>query len=316
MNVQFDTVIVPWFSSPPPKELLVSVEKVQLVTVAEPLRLNRPPPSPLAKLPLMVTLVSVSTPPSLYRPPPLAALPPVIVSPEMDAVTFASNWNTRLSPPPLIVTPAAGPVIVCVPLVLLSSSWLPVSVIVCGVANTVLSNVIVLAPAVAFAEAIAWRKSVSPATAVSVGLFTTNVERSLRSSSATNVGRIRRPPLLNPNSAATHGSLALLVDQLPVIENVRSTSIKVLAKQSVAVSAHRLGEQAATPGSGIFEQANRLTPSIVQEGAHTRRPAHGRGFRTRKMRILSKYLFRVPETEFGSRFEAAHTAGDPRWPYP
>ena len=69
-------------------------------------------------------------------------MPPVIVSPEIDAVTSASTWNTRLAPPPLTVTPAAGPVIVSVSLVLLSSSWLPLRVIVCGVANTVWSKVI------------------------------------------------------------------------------------------------------------------------------------------------------------------------------
>ena len=78
-------------------------------------------------------LVSVVVP-KLARPPPLpVVVPPVIVSPEMDAVTPASTWNTRLSPPPLTVTPAAGPVIVSVSLVLLSSSWVPVRVIVCGV---------------------------------------------------------------------------------------------------------------------------------------------------------------------------------------
>ena len=54
----------------------------------------------------------------------------------------ALTWNTRLGPPPLTVTPAAGPVIVCVPLVLVSSSWVPVRVIVCGVAKTVGSKVI------------------------------------------------------------------------------------------------------------------------------------------------------------------------------
>ena len=54
------------------------------------------------------------------------------------------------------------------------------------------SKSIVLAPVVEFAWAIAWRRSVSPATGVSVGLFTTNVDSSLRSSSAINVGRIRR----------------------------------------------------------------------------------------------------------------------------
>ena len=51
-------------------------------------------------------------------------------------MTFASIWNTRLFPPPSTVTPAAGPVIVSVSVVLESSSWLPVKVIVCGVLNT------------------------------------------------------------------------------------------------------------------------------------------------------------------------------------
>ena len=46
--------------------------------------------------------------PTLYRPPPSpAVLPPVIVSPEIDAVTLGSTWNTRLARSPLIVTPAA-----------------------------------------------------------------------------------------------------------------------------------------------------------------------------------------------------------------
>ena len=75
---------------------------MQLVSVTVPLRLNRPPPSPeedegAVELPLTVQLVSVAVPPSLYRPPPLSAvLPPVIVSPEIDAVTAPSTWNTRL----------------------------------------------------------------------------------------------------------------------------------------------------------------------------------------------------------------------------
>ena len=188
---------------------------VQLVSVVVPSRLNRPPPCRcraggvaadgavgqrgraaevvqpppplpvLAELPLTVQLVSVAVPPSLYRPPPLSpALPPVIVSPEIDAVTPPSTWNTRLSPPPLTVTPAFGPVIVSVPVVSLSSSWPPVRVIVCGVLNTVLSKVIVSAPPVVFAWAIAWRRSIWPVTGVSVGLLTTIVDSSLRSSSA------------------------------------------------------------------------------------------------------------------------------------
>ena len=102
------------------------------------------------ELPLMVLLVSVVVP-RLARPPPSpvvvnarpeGVVPSVIVSPEMDAVTSASTWNTRLRPAALTVTPLFGPVIVSVSLVLVSSSWVPVSVIVCAVLNTWLSKVI------------------------------------------------------------------------------------------------------------------------------------------------------------------------------
>ena len=55
--------------------------------------------------------------------------------PEIDAVTPPSTSKTRLFPPALTVTPAAGPVIVCFPPVSASSSWLPLSLIVCGVLN-------------------------------------------------------------------------------------------------------------------------------------------------------------------------------------
>jgi hypothetical protein len=50
-----------------------------------------------------------------------------------------------------MVTPAAGPVIVCVALVLLSASWLPLSAIACGVLKAVASKLIVLASEFAFA---------------------------------------------------------------------------------------------------------------------------------------------------------------------
>ncbi len=114
---------------------------VQLLSASVP-ELFTPPPSLAAELPLTVQLVSVSVPELFTPPPTVAELPPLIVSPEMDAVTSPSTWNTRLSPPPLTVTPAFGPVMVSVSLVLLSSSWVPVRVIVCGVLNTVLSKVI------------------------------------------------------------------------------------------------------------------------------------------------------------------------------
>ena len=58
-------------------------------------------------------------------------------------MTPLSTLNTRLSPPPLTVTPAAGPVIVSVPPLLLSSSWPAVSVMVWLLAKTIGSKVIV-----------------------------------------------------------------------------------------------------------------------------------------------------------------------------
>ena len=78
-----------------------------------------------------------------------------------------------------MVTPALGPVIVSVPVWSLSSSWPRAGsrLIVCGVLNTFLSNVIDSAPPFVFARAIAWRRSVLPATGVSVGLLTTIVDR-------------------------------------------------------------------------------------------------------------------------------------------
>ena len=50
-------------------------------------------------MPLTVQLVSVAVPPSLNRPPPLPlALPPVIVSPEIDAVTLAVDLEHPAQP--------------------------------------------------------------------------------------------------------------------------------------------------------------------------------------------------------------------------
>ena len=141
----------------------------------------------------MVQSVSVTVPPSLYRPPPL----PVGIA-AGDRQSRDRRRDTRVDlehparPPPLTVTPAAGPVIVWVPVVLLSVE------LACRQGDRLRRGedgavkVIVLAPVVEFAKASAWGRSVSPATGVSLGLFTTNVDSSLRSSSATNVGRIRR----------------------------------------------------------------------------------------------------------------------------
>ena len=82
-----------------------------------------------------------------------------MVSPESEAVTFASTSKTRLFPPPLMVTPAAGPVIVCVPPLSFRSSGLPPSVIVWGVPKTVESKSIALAWLLAFAWVMQYRRS-------------------------------------------------------------------------------------------------------------------------------------------------------------
>ena len=98
----------------------------------------------LAELPLTVQSVSVVVP-SLYRPPPYAGTAAGDRQSRDRRRDIRSTWNTRLSPPPLTVTPAAGPVIVSVPVVLLSSSWRAGQVIVWAAAKTVGSKVIVLA---------------------------------------------------------------------------------------------------------------------------------------------------------------------------
>ena len=162
---------------------------VQLVNETVPERLYTPPPLPPEELPLIVQLVNETVPRELSTPPPTKELPPVIVSPEIDAVTPGSIANTPLRPPPLTVTPALGPVIVSVPVVSLSSRRLPFSSMVCAVLKTDLSNVIVSAPPFKFAWPTAQANEPVPLLAV---LVTTMLDRSRLSSSASNVGCIRR----------------------------------------------------------------------------------------------------------------------------
>src|SRR5262245_1241944 len=130
---------------PAPKLLAKLPETVLLVSVRVPLL--KMPPLLLAELLETALLVNVVVP-KLARPPPLLKpeLPWLIVNPERNAVTPPSTWNTRLVPPPLTVTPAAGPVMVSVSLVLLSSSWPRLSGIVWALANTMGSKVMVEFP--------------------------------------------------------------------------------------------------------------------------------------------------------------------------
>ena len=75
-------------------------------------------------------------------------------------------------------TPAAGPVIVISPSVLLSSSWLPICVIVFGVLKTVGLNSIVVGPEATLASSISYRKVPGPPS--SAVLVTGNVASSRR----------------------------------------------------------------------------------------------------------------------------------------
>ncbi len=76
-------------------------------------------------------------------------------------MTPESIWKTRLAPPPLIVTPAVGPVIVGEPE--LNASWPAVRVIVWAVLNTVELNVIDCSVACGtFAKLTAWPTLRSP----------------------------------------------------------------------------------------------------------------------------------------------------------
>src|SRR5271157_339942 len=125
---------------------------VQLVIVSVP-PLYRPPARKPAELPLTVQLVSVVVPKFSRPPPSPVVVPPLIVSPEMDAVTVGSTRNTRLALLPLTVTPAAGPAIVTDSFAVLSSSWVPPRVIVCGVLKNE-PNTIVFAPPAVFARPI------------------------------------------------------------------------------------------------------------------------------------------------------------------
>ena len=132
--------------------------------------------------------VSVSVPRSLSRPPPSIVstgcratwriyLPPIVI-PEIDAVTSASTWNTRLAPPALTVTPGLRA----------HDRLRPGRVAQLELAEgrveadrlRRLEHRFVkgdrLVPPVRIRLAIAWRRSIWPTTGVSVGLFTTIVE--------------------------------------------------------------------------------------------------------------------------------------------
>ena len=102
-------------------------------------------------------------------------LPPLIVSPEIDAVTSALTWNTRLALLPLTVTPAAGPVIVSVPdrVAQRELGATQGDRLRRGEHGGVKGDR--GRPRRSHSpEAIASRRSVSPTTGVSVGLFTTS----------------------------------------------------------------------------------------------------------------------------------------------
>src|SRR5262249_61387899 len=102
------------------------VATVQSVSVGVPPLLHRPPPfvePTVLTLLLTVQLVSETVPPWSYSPAPFVVVEPFVMVRSLKvAVTPPSTWNTRLAPPPLTVTPTAGPVIDTGAVVVLSSS--------------------------------------------------------------------------------------------------------------------------------------------------------------------------------------------------
>ena len=140
--MQLSTVVAPLSIAPPPAFAELPV-KVLSVTVAVPM-LKMAVPS-RAELPVNVQRSTVTVPSRLLMPTRELA----IVNRENAAVTLMSTWNAPIRLPPLMVTPAAGPVMVVVPAVLVNSNTPSVllSVIVLGVAKRVGSNEMVCVPA-------------------------------------------------------------------------------------------------------------------------------------------------------------------------
>ena len=174
--MQLVSVVVPPIvhrPPPAPAELSLTVQLVSVVVAADVVQAAA---VEVAELPLTVQLVSVVVPPSLYRPPPLpVVVPPVIVSPEIDAVTPAVDLEHPAQPaaadrharrrardrlrPGRVAQLELG----------------------AGQGDRLRRaehrrvKDDRLGPPVRIRLAIAWRRSVWPATGVSVGLFTTIV---------------------------------------------------------------------------------------------------------------------------------------------
>src|SRR6516165_6933605 len=140
--VQFVNVAAPpnELQTPAPPTPEITKERsavIELPVIEQLLRemvpvLNRPAPEPpkLLTYELLVRLQSVNDlVPALNMPAPWLALPLAMVSFEIVAVPPLLTWITRLRPPPLIVTPAAGPVMDMDLVVLPNTSGDPVNVI-------------------------------------------------------------------------------------------------------------------------------------------------------------------------------------------
>ena len=85
-------------------------------------------------------------------------------------VALAPTSSTRLALLPLIVTPAAGPVMVVAPVVSVSVNCVPPRVMVWDVLNTVESKVMASAPVSELAKLTAWRRLRIPAGAANASL--------------------------------------------------------------------------------------------------------------------------------------------------
>ena len=155
-SVSSRSVIFPESEMPPPKSA-VFPEMVQFVRVAVPAFCN----PPAAGEPLLLERVEFFR---LSIPLLTMAVPKawVAVRLEMVAMTLASTVRMLLWVFPSTVTPAAGPVIVVGSDLLLSSSFVPLRVIVLAVAKTVGEKVMVVGEVLLLAFAMALRRLTVP----------------------------------------------------------------------------------------------------------------------------------------------------------
>ncbi len=179
-----------------PRYVVPVTTRLPLPETAPPVKPRVPavtvPPVPMVTVPAFVNspvvvrlvLPGTSSVPLLVR-------PPESVSSDSDPVTPASTSNTGLGPLPLTITPAAGPVIVWVPPVLLNASWPDVNAIVWVPVKTAGSKLIAMGPRYASARLTAPGRVRPAAVVTTVPEFDSTTRLVWKAPMSTVVPRIR-----------------------------------------------------------------------------------------------------------------------------